>query len=279
MSRRALLPLVVAAALSVAASGCRDGGATVVSDLGGSGSGQIVLAQRAIAPSGFITDATATLTRDNGPTPMVPCTTQTIAGGCTATTCSQIMDLGFPPIVLPVSAGIITVAGGASTLSFTPSPDDSTYSASGSPMNFWLGGESLVASAPGGDVPGFSVSLTAPATATITAPSGAVTLPSGQDLVLSTASTAMMRVSYEYIDATAMPSTTLDVACTLAPANGTVTMPAAALALAPSGKRITVAASTSALGTVTVGGWTITFTATSNAAFPGGSNGVSVTLQ
>jgi hypothetical protein len=51
------------------------------------------------------------------------------------------------------------------------------------------------------------------------------------------------------------------------------------LALAPSGKRITVAASTSVLATTTVGSWSISFTATSNAAFPGGENGVSVTLQ
>ena len=270
---------VALAAIGVVAGGCRDGGATVVSDLGGTGSGVIALTQRAVPPSGFLTDASATLTRDTGPTPMIPCTTQTIASGCMATTCTQIMDLGLPPPVVPVSAGVITVAGGASALSFTPSPDDNTYSPSGSPMNLWSGGESLVAAAPGADVPGFNVSLTAPTVVTITAPSGMVTLPSGQDLVLSTAATAMIRVSYEYLDPTAVPSTTLEVACTLAPANGTVTMPAAALALAPSGKRITVAASTSALSTTTVGNWTITFTATSNAAFPGGTNGVSVMLQ
>ncbi|HEY2745810.1 MAG TPA: hypothetical protein VGL86_14340 [Polyangia bacterium] len=274
---RALVVAAIFAAL-VVASGCRNGGVGVPGDLGGSGSGVITLAQRATA-SGFITDASATLTRDNGPTPMVPCTTQTIAGGCTATTCTQIMDLGTPPIVLPASAGVITIAGGASPLSFTPSPDDSTYSPSGSPMNLWSGGETLVASAPGGEVPGFMVSLTAPAAVTITAPSGAVTLPSGQDLVLSTTATAMVRVSYEYIDATAMPTTTLDVACTVAPQSGSVVMPAAALALAPSGKRITVAASTSALGTVDVGSWSIAFSASSNAAFPGGANGVSVTVQ
>lgn len=276
--RRAL----VLFALVTAASGCRDLSIMeVVSDLGtGKGNGTITLAERAIMPSGYLTDATATFLRDTGPAPMGPCSTQTIADGCTATTCTQILDLGLAPVLVPVNAGVITVAGGSAALSFTPSPDDNTYSPSGSPMNLWAGGEMLTASSMGGiGAPPFSVAVTAPNTVSITAPTGAVTLSSGQDLVLSTASTDPIRVGYEYVDSAAMPTTTLDVACMLTATGGTLTFPAAALAAAPAGKHLTIAGATTATNTITVGQWTITMTATANTAFPGGNNGVSVTVQ
>jgi hypothetical protein len=273
------LPMVLATALGTA--GCRDLSAMqVVSDLGtGSGTGQIVLTQRAIAPSGFVTDASATLSRDSSSmVPMPTCTTQALAGGCTSTRC--VMDPNVPPIVVvPADAGVISVTGGAAPLSFSPSPDDDTYSPSGSPMNLWQGGETLVAAAPGDLAPPFTVMLTAPATVTFTAPAGAVTIANGQDLVLSTASTSAMRVGFGYVDSTVSPEATVDVACMLTPAGGSVTFPAVALAAAPAGKKVTVAATTAAASSITVGGWVIDFSATSNAAFPGGNNGVSVTVQ
>jgi len=266
---------------ALVAGGCRDLSVMeVVSDLGtGAGSGVITLGERAIMPSGWITDASAVFQRE-APQPMYPCSTQTLAGGCTATTCTQILDLGTTPVVIPVNAGVISVTGGASALSFSPSPDDNTYSPSGSPMNLWAGGEMLTASSMGGvGAPPFAVALTAPAAVTITAPAGTVTLTSGQDLVLSTTATDPIRVGYEYVDPAATPTTTLDVACVLTASNGKLTFPAAALAEVPAGKHLTIAAATTATATTTVGMWTIALTATANAAFPGGNNGVSVTVQ
>ena len=274
---RALAIVVVV----LGAGGCRDLSVMeVVSDLGtGSGSGTIALTQRAVSPSGgFITDATASLVRQTMLAPTETCTMQTLAGGCTATTCTPITDVP-PTVVDPVDAGIITIGGGAMALSFTPSPDDSTYSPSGSPLDLWQGGEMLVASAPGNLAPAFSVALTAPDVVSVTAPSGAVTLAGGQDLVLSTASTDMMSVGFGYVDSTVSPAATVTVSCQLQAGAGSVTFPAAALAAAPAGQRVTVSATTTAASTATVGGWTIAFTATSNAAFPGGNNGISVTVQ
>ena len=130
----------------------------VVGDLGaGTGRGTIVLAQRATPPAGFITDATATFVRDNAP-PTTNCTTEPLAN-CTKTSCPIT---NVPPVVIPADAGLITITGGAAPLSFTPSPDDNTYSPSSSPRNLWSGGESLTAAAPGRLAPAFTVSLTAP---------------------------------------------------------------------------------------------------------------------
>jgi hypothetical protein len=155
---------------------------------------------------------------------------------------------------------------------------DNTYG-SATATDLWHGGESLTATAPGGVAPGFTLVVTAPDAPTFTAPAGPVTLPSGQDLLLATASTDTMTVGYDVIFDQQMPIATLDVTCALSAAGGTMAFPAAALALAPKNKNISVGASITATNMIDLSGWTIALSATSAATFPGQLPSVQVKLQ
>ncbi len=265
---------------AVLATGCSSSGRTGSSDLAGSGvhagSGGVSLSQSPKMPSGLGVSANASFRRDTGPSPMVPCTTQMVAG-CLARSCTFIQDLGVTPPFDPVTAGVVTVVGGAAPVTLMPASDN-TYGAA-SAADLWHGGESLTATAPGGVAPGFTLMIMAPDLVTFTAPTGPVTMTSGQDLVLSTASTDTITVGYAVIFDQQMPTATLDVTCSLTASGGHVTFPGAALALAPKGKSFNVSASISATNTLDLSGWTISFSATSAATFPGQLAALAVMLQ
>ena len=262
--------------------GCSSSGRTGSADLAGTGThvgnGSVSLFQAPRMPSGMAVIASASFRRDSGTQPAIPCTTQTVAG-CAARSCTVIQDLGVAPPIDPVSAGVVTVGGGSAPVMIVPASDN-TY-ASTSAADLWHGGagESLTATAPGGVAPGFTIMIMAPDVVSFTAPSGPVMLPSGQDLVLSTMSTDTITVGYNIIFDQSMPVTTLDVTCSLTAAGGTVTVPGAALALAPKGKTFSVAASITSSSRIDLSGWTISFAATSAASFPGQLAAVPVTLQ
>jgi hypothetical protein len=264
----------------VLAVGCSSSGRTGSADLAGTGvhagSGGVSLYQSPRMPAGLGVSANASFRRDSGAAPMLPCTTQTVAG-CAARSCTLIMDLGVTPPFDPVTAGVVTVAGGSTGVMIMPAGDN-TYGAA-SASDLWLGGEALTATAPGGVAPGFTLMLTAPRVVTFTAPAGAQMLTSGQDLVLSTTSTETMKIGYSVVFDQQMPVSTLDVSCPLTPAGGNVTMPGAALALAPKGKPFNVSASTTSTSMIDLSGWTISFTATSAATFPGQLSTLPVTLK
>lgn len=260
--------------------GCSSSGRTGSADLAGTGmlvgSGGVSLAQLPKMPSGLSASANASFRRENGPIPMVPCTTETVAG-CAARTCTFIQDLGVTPMLDPVSAGAVTISGGASPIALMPAGDNSYATMTAAEL--WHGGETLTATAPGGVAPGFTLTVTAPEAVTFTAPAAPVMLTSGQDLVLSTAATAPMNVGFDVIFDQQMPVSTLHVSCPVTPAGGSVTLPGAALALAPKNRNINVAASTSATAMIDLAGWAISFTATDAATFPGQLSTLQVKLQ
>ncbi|MCU1279981.1 MAG: hypothetical protein JWM53_3527 [bacterium] len=273
--------LALAGALAGAlAAGCSSSGRTGSADLAGTGahvgSGAVSLYQTPKMPSGLGVAANASFRRESAPSPLIPCTTSMVAG-CAARSCTFIQDLGVAPPLDPVSAGVVSVMGGSAPLTITPA-GDGTYPAA-SANDLWHGGESLTATAPGSVAPGFTIAIMAPALVTFTAPAGPVTLPSGQDLVLSTTSTDTMTVGYHVIFDQTMPVSTLDVTCVLTGAGGSVTMPAAALALAPAGKDFSVSASITSASRIDLSGWSIAFSATSVATFPGQRSSLVVKLQ
>jgi hypothetical protein len=262
------------------AFGCSSSGRTGSADLAGMGarvgSGGVSLSQLPKMPTGLSASANASFRRESGPIPMIPCTTETVAG-CAARTCTFIQDLGVTPMFDPVTAGVVSISGGATPIAIMPAGDN-TYPAA-TAADLWHGGEALTASAPGGVVPGFTLMVTAPAAVSFSAPASPVMLTSGQDLALPTAATSEVDVGFDVIADQQMPVTTLHVSCPLTPSGGTVTLPGAALALAPKGKPLNVGASTSATAAIELAGWPISFTATSAATFPGQRSSLQVTLQ
>ncbi|MGZ3442796.1 MAG: hypothetical protein ACXVDD_24915 [Polyangia bacterium] len=260
--------------------GCSSTGRTGSADLACTGvhvgSGGVSLFQTPKMPSGLGVSANASFRRDSGPGPMLPCTTQTVAG-CATRSCTLIMDLGVTPAFDPVTAGVVTIGGGSAPVTIMPASDNSYASASAADL--WQGGETLTATAPGGVAPGFTLSTLAPHVVTFTAPAGPVMLTSGQDLVLSTTSTDTLKVGYNIIFDQQMPVTTLDVSCPLTGAGGSVTVPGAALALAPKGKTFNLSASITTNNMIDLSGWTISFSATSAATFPGQLAALPITLQ
>ena len=92
------------------------------------------------------------------------CTGDQTVGACTVSTCTSTMQ------PTAVSAGVVTLSGAAQPIMLTPGTDK-TYTAFMSMSPLFAGGESVVVSAAGADVPAFSKSITMPGKATITSPS------------------------------------------------------------------------------------------------------------
>lgn len=98
-------------------------------------------------------------------------------GSCVATTTTPS---GNTPAL--VGAGDVTVAGGATTLTQMPqsSASGTSYANLTSMQSLWQGGEAIMVSAAGGEVPAFATALSAPTQVTLTAPaapaSGALTV-------------------------------------------------------------------------------------------------------
>lgn len=91
------------------------------------------------------------------------CTTMQTIGPCKVQQCATTQPQGAQ------SAGTITITGATKPLSIVPGADK-TYPQQTSMTSLYNGGEMITFAAPGADVPAFSVTLTTPTKATITAP-------------------------------------------------------------------------------------------------------------
>ena len=99
------------------------------------------------------------------------CAVEHLSSACDLVTCPQSegnLDGGSSPTAELASAGIITVSGGHQAVTLVP--EGGAYSAYFAPQQLWDGGETLTVQAAGAEVPGFEVTLVAPAQPTMTAP-------------------------------------------------------------------------------------------------------------
>lgn len=189
-----------------------------------------------------------------------PCVLETIGEG----TAAQETD---------VSAGAVHLTGGAVAIDLAPKGDN-TYAPSVGASSLYAGGETLVATADGKDVPAFTTSLTAPSKVTLAAPlvtSGALTVKrsNGVTATFSSAGTgATAGAVVLYFSAT---STTMAFAltCTFDGAAGSGTIPAAAFADFPAGPG-TFDFYVKQTSRVVVAPWDIRFTASKAVVDPAG---------
>ncbi len=200
--------------------------------------------------------------RDTKPDPTV---TSLTVGPCLVETFGS----GTPPTDVPASAGIFHVSGGTKTVDVTPK-SDGTYDPVSGATSLWSGGETLVVTGDGKDVPAFMTSLVAPAKLTLTAPAVA---PSGLTVTRSMPFTATWSAATSndvvlYFDTTS-GSSAYSVTCTFKASDGMAQVPAAAFAGFPAGAG-TFNFYAKASSTVTPAAWTVRFTATSSLVVPSG---------
>lgn len=185
----------------------------------------------------------------------------------------EIIGEGTAAQETDVSAGTVHLTGGAAAIDLAPMSDN-TYAPSTGATALYAGGETLVVTADGKDVPAFTTSLTAPSKVTLAAPvvaSGALTVKrsSGVTATFSSAATGAAAGSVVlYFSAT---STTMAFAltCTFDASAGTGTIPAAAFADFPAGPG-TFDFYVKQASRVVVAPWDIHFTASKAVVDPAG---------
>jgi hypothetical protein len=198
---------------------------------------------------------TATTTNTVG-----PCIVETITGSSTLVETDR-------------SAGIVHITGGTQPIDLAPS--GTTYNAATGKTALWSGGETLVVTADGKDVPAFSTSLAAPSKLTLTAPAlpstpnGSLALTRGADLAATWSGTSSGQVVL-YFDA-AESTKAYATTCTFNAKDGKGTVPAGAFADYPKGAGtfnfyVKEVATTAAIG------WSIKFTASSAIVGAAGAN-------
>lgn len=201
--------------------------------------------QSGTASAGFFTSGAA-------------CTMQQQLGPCVLQTCTT-------GLTGAASAGLITISGGAETMTLAPAMDK-TYAQQTASERLFMGGETLTYSAQGADIPAFTKTLTAPARATITSPakpSTSLAVSRTQDLTVTWTGGAGGKVQVALIGAT-IASTLL---CRFEASAGTGTIPAAALAMLPAGNGGFAMASIADTEQDT-GDWAIDVSAYFNAVWP-----------
>lgn len=162
-----------------------------------------------------------------------------------------------------LSAGAVHFAGGAKAIDLSPK-SDGTYAPSTGSTPLWTGGETLTARGDGkGDIPPFTIPLTAPSRITLASPtpSGgafAITRSAGFSATFTGSSSGVVVLSFGATTATSAHIAT----CTFDVASGSATVPPAALAGFPAADGefdFFVKQSEKAR----VNGWEVRFTATS----------------
>ncbi len=133
------------------------------------------------------------------------------------------------------SAGAVHLTGGSKAIDLTADNANSYAPATGS-TSLYNGGETLVVTADGKDVPAFTTSLTAPSAITLAAPAvtaGSLTVKrsTGVNATFSGASAGSVVLYFSATSSTMAFAAT----CTFAAVAGTVSVPAAAFADFPSG--------------------------------------------
>jgi hypothetical protein len=185
-----------------------------------------------------------------------------VLGACELDSCAA----GTSPAA---SAGTVTVSGGSLTPSLVPLADK-TYPAFSTTQSIFAGGETLTFAAAGADVPAFSGSLTAPSKVQITSPakppsaSPYLVVDRTHDFALSWSGggSGLVQVALD-----GGPSRSITLYCRFPAAAGTGAIPAAALAMIPSGQGgFSMAAIADAQ--VTAGDWSVDLSAYFNAVWP-----------
>jgi hypothetical protein len=151
-----------------------------------------------------------------------PCLVEIIGSGAAA----QETDL---------SAGVVHITGGSTPIDLAPKSDN-TYAPSTGATSLYEGGEALVVTAAGKDVPAFTTSMTAPGKVTLAAPvvtAGALTVKRSTG-VTATFSGTSSGVVVLYFSATSA-SMAFAATCTFDASAGSGSVPAAAFADFPAG--------------------------------------------
>jgi hypothetical protein len=202
------------------------------------------------------------------PTPYFtsPTCTYATSGSCVLSTCGLVKppDGGYGGFV---SAGTLTLTGGAKTVTITPNPDGTYPPWSDTTAMLFTGGETLTLSASGATVSAFSTSLTAPAQILVSTP--ALPAPGSKLAVARSADFPMSWIGGGTGNAQAILSAITstnrgDIVCTVPASKGALTIPASLLMQLPASPTTTAidVISTSRVQT-TVGGYALTFTANS----------------
>ena len=212
--------------------------------------------------------------------PYLGCSKKTF-GGCTVRfDCKPILttppdDLGIQPYA---SAGQISVAG----LPGVTMPVELTvmdmgmfagqYTSLIQYMPIFSGGEALMVTAAGGEVPAFSAQVTAPSQPTVTAPvmaNGTLTVSRAQDLKFAwSGGSGLLRFQMQVQPSMGSPS---GLDCSWSAADGSGTIPSAALQMMPKGNgqgTLSVIASSS----LVAGDWTVQVAATTSPIHPDGTS-------
>lgn len=171
-----------------------------------------------------------------------------------------------------LSAGVVQIAGGSTPITLTPK-SDSTYAISTANTSLYSGGQTLMVTAAGKDVPAFTTSLVAPSAVTLSAPAApggslTVTRSAGVTATFTGASSGDVVL---YFDAAATDKA-YSLTCKFKAAAGTGVIPAAAFADFPAGNG-TFDFYTSETSVATPPGWYVRFTA-SKAMLDSAGNGL-----
>jgi hypothetical protein len=199
--------------------------------------------------------------------------TQKDEGPCVVTTCQPTGAQN--PTYDELSAGGITISGGAQSVTLAAPPGDGAYEAkSGTGTVLWHGGEQLKFQASGAAVPAFSASVTAPSAPVVSSPP----LPSpGQALhfgkngqTFSWSGGAAGKFIVILAGQAQQGAVTTSVRCAFSAAAGTGTVPAGAIAAIPqsSGSFMVMVENESI---VTAGEWPVSLRLTTVANTPNGS--------
>lgn len=214
------------------------------------------------------------------PPPETP-RTRTQVGDCVAEvfgTAPAWTDGGM--VVTQQSAGTVSVAGGARTITLTPDADGG-YAAESSVQPSWAGGETLTLTASGAAVPSFTTTIPAPVKMTLSAPdirSGAMPLvvPRTSDLQLTwTGGSETVELGLWNQD----NQPTAQLLCRFPASRGSGTVPAAALQHLRPGTGYFILQTVSRK-TVTAGPFSVSILAAMGSEVSGGCpTGRTVTLQ
>ena len=189
------------------------------------------------------------------------CTTLQTIGPCKVQQCTTTTQSGAQ------SAGVITITGATKPLSLVPGTDK-VYAQQTSTTSLFNGGEMITFTAPGADVPAFTVAVTTPTKATITSPAkpaagSLLAVNRAQDFSVSWSGGGTGNVQVYLSGTTGSPS----LFCRFAASAGTGKVPAAAIAMM-TGTTGAFAMASIGLAEATAGDWGIEASAYFNAVWP-----------
>jgi hypothetical protein len=187
------------------------------------------------------------------------------SGPCAFLQCERRTPLD--PLPLPTS-GTVSITGGSTPVTLVPD-GDGFYDVEILTQALWMDGDVLTVAGSGGDVLAFQDTVAVPARLALTAPaipSGVWMLPRANDVVFSWTGATTEEVVI--ILGTLATNDPTEVECRFPGSAGTGAVPAAALALLPSGQGYFSVAG-SVQKRLAVGDWSVTLRAESDAVLPG----------